>query len=427
MICMIDPRPLEGTVRGVPSKSSLHRQLIFAALSDKVTAVDTGRDDVPASDDVFATVDCLCALGAEIEYAEGVFSVTPISEPPSKAELRCVESGSTLRFLLPVAAALGVDSDFIMEGRLPDRPLGPITDLLRMNGCSVSRREKNVISVRGKLTGNRFSVRADVSSQFISGLIFALPILGGGKIDLSGREESAGYTEMTIAEGERFGLEIVREDHSISVDGKIISPGKVHCEGDWSSAAFWLAAGALGGNGITCTGLDLSSRQRDRYIVDILHDLGAEVEITDDSVTVRPGVLRRTDVDAADVPDLVPAVASVAALAEGETVISGASRLRLKESDRLAAVSDALNSLGASVAVTGDGLRIRGASGLRGGKVDGKADHRIVMASAIASAACDKTVNITDAEAVSKSYPSFWDDFRQLGGKFEMITESEAT
>ena len=424
MTFRISPRPLEGTVRAIPSKSVLHRQLIFAALSDKVTTVDTGRRDVPLSDDIIATADCLRALGAEIGYAGGIFSVKPIQSPPDMAELRCGESGSTLRFLLPVAAALGTKADFIMKGRLPDRPMGPMTELLGMNGCTVSRPERGILSVRGKLTGNGFSVRADVSSQFVSGLIFALPLLGGGRIDLLGCEGSAGYTDMTVAEGTRFGLGIQRGDRTVSVNGKVKSPGEVLCEGDWSSAAFWLAAGAIGGGGIVCTGLDRNSRQRDRYIVDILRRIGATVEINDNSVKVRKNALRRTEIDAEDVPDLVPALASVAALADGETVIKGASRLRLKESDRLSAISDALTGLGASVTVRDDGLLIRGVPELSGGKADGRGDHRIVMAAAIASAACGGTVIISGADAVSKSYPSFWDDFRRLGGKYEIFSES---
>ena len=426
MIARISPRPLGGTVRAIPSKSVLHRQLIFAALSDRSATVDTGRGDAPISDDVLATADCLRALGAEIRFSDGVFSVTPVTRPPERAELRCGESGSTLRFLLPVAAALGVDADFIMEGRLPERPVDPLADVLTANGCSVFRPESNVLSVRGRLGGGRFSVRADVSSQFVSGLIFALPLLGGGRIDLIGREESAGYTDMTVAEGERFGLSIERGDCGLTVSGKTVSPGAVKCEGDWSSAAFWLAAGALGGDGITCAGLDPASRQKDRLVVDLLRDLGASVDVKDNSVTARRGSLRPSEIDAADVPDLVPALAAVAALADGETVIRGAARLRLKESDRLAAVSDALNGFGAAVTVTDDGLLIRGVPRLHGRMIDGRGDHRIVMAAAAASAACDGVTLITDADSVSKSYPSFWDDFRALGGTFELTEESEA-
>jgi 3-phosphoshikimate 1-carboxyvinyltransferase len=263
-----------------------------------------------------------------------------------------------------------------------------------------------------------------VSSQFISGLLFALPLLDGdSELALTGQAESVPYIEMTREMLDTFGVQAEFDGGVFSIPGgqTFRSPGVVRVEGDWSNAAFWLGAGAVGTGGVTCAGLDLRSRQGDRAIMDILTRFGALVKDNGSAVTVSGGVLRGIEIDARDIPDLVPILAVVAAAAEGTTVIRNAGRLRTKESDRLAAISSVLRGLGADAGETGDGLIIKGVTALTGGEVSSYGDHRIVMAAAIAAAQCAHPVVIRDAQAVNKSYPAFFDDLRALGGCVQVL------
>ena len=426
----IIPASLSGIVKAIPSKSQAHRSLICAALSDKTTYIDCDSQ----SNDIEATVSCLRSLDADIKRENrsyivqpGVMAhnVTKNSCDDNTIFLHCGESGSTFRFLLPVAAALGQTASFILEGRLPQRPLSPLYEELVRHGCALSPRGSNPFCVKGKLSPGVYSLDAGVSSQFISGLLFALPLLDGdSELRLTGKIESFPYIELTMSILKTFNIKIEFKDSIFLIPGKQFyrSPGKVHVEGDWSNAAFWLTAGALSESGITCERLDINSRQGDRAVIDILTRFGAKVIKSDSSVTVCGGKLssdsrlRGIEIDARDIPDLVPILAVAAAAAEGTTVIRNAERLRTKESDRLEAVSSVLNTLGADVRVTEDGLLINGGAPLKGGKVSSWGDHRIAMSSAIASVLCTEPVLIQNAEAVNKSYPGFFDDFRLLGG-----------
>ena len=404
---------LSGTVAAPVSKSDLHRILICAAFADKATTVRTG--EVP--DDIGATVRCLCALGARITAIDGGIAVEPVVTPPSQAILHVGESGSTLRFLVPVAAALGVRADFVMEGRLPERPMGPLIETLSAHGAVISRPERDTLRVGGKITGDVFTVRPDVSSQFVSGLLFAASVLGGGTVCFEGKAASAGYVGMTLSTLSRFGVRFETGDDRVTVlPSKLSSPGAVTAEGDWSAAAYWLCAGALSPDGVRVTGIGPDTSQGDRAIITILENMGAQVACQNGECCVKRGELRGVTVDATDIPDLVPPVAALAALADGKTVICGASRLRLKESDRLAALTAALSSLGADIKETGDGLIIQGKITLPGGTADSFGDHRIAMAAALASIRSGG-VTVTGAEAVSKSYPGFWRDYKKLGGR----------
>ncbi len=406
-----------GCVRAPASKSAAHRLLICAALADGPTVLEC-RD---ISNDIAATAGCLAALGARIERTENGFFVTPIDRKrlPASAACTCGESGSTLRFLLPVAAALGADADFYPEGRLPSRPLSPLYEEMVAHGVKLSPQGSVPFSVRGKLTAGDYTVAADVSSQFISGLLFALPLVPGeSKIHLTGKFESRSYVDMTVDALRRFGVRIGFENNTYSVHGgEYRTPGNVRAEGDWSNAAFWLCAAAAGEDPVTVTGLNSGSLQGDRAIVDILKDFGAHVELADDSVTVYPSDLRGMRINAENIPDLVPVLAVTACAAAGETVIYNAARLRLKESDRLNAVCALIRALGGEAEETPDGLRISGKK-LSGGVCDSFGDHRIAMSAAVASAQCGGNVTVTGAEAVSKSYPRFWEDLALLGGSF---------
>jgi 3-phosphoshikimate 1-carboxyvinyltransferase len=422
---------LNGVVRAIPSKSQAHRALICAALADKPTVIECDG----GSDDIAATVDCLAALGAKIEREAGAYSVCPLKRGGGDANdcangvavtLPCGESGSTFRFMLPIVGALGRKASFDLKGRLPQRPLSPLYEELVRHGCELSPQGSVPFLASGRLAPGRYSLDAGVSSQFVSGLLFALPLLdGGSELRLTGQAESFPYIELTLAMLEIFGVKIEFSGNVFSIPGgqTYCSPGRARVEGDWSNAAFWLCAGAIGKGGITCAGLDLRSRQGDRAVLDILAKFGANIEIkeSDSEVTVSGGNLRGIEIDARDIPDLVPVLAVVAAAAEGTTVIRGAARLRTKESDRLAAVCALLRALGADAAETDDGLVIRGGAALKGARVSSCGDHRIAMSAAVAASVCEGAVVIQGAQAVNKSYPRFFDDLRSLGGSVQEL------
>jgi 3-phosphoshikimate 1-carboxyvinyltransferase len=427
------PLRLNGTVKAIPSKSQAHRALIWAALADKPTCIECECE----SADIAATADCLSALGAGIQRENGAYIVRPLerAESGGLAMLPCGESGSTFRFMLPIVGALGRKVSFILKGRLPERPLSPLYEELVRHGCDLSPQGSVPFYAAGLLAPGTYSLDAGVSSQFISGLLFALPLLAGdSEVRLTGQAESFPYIEMTLAMLETFGVKAEFDGSCFSIPGgqAYRSPGVVRVEGDWSNAAFWLGAGAIGAGAIgagaigagavgegsvTCTGLNLQSRQGDRAIMDILTRFGARLEANDSAVSVSGGKLYGIEIDARDIPDLVPVLAVIAAAAEGDTLIRNAGRLRGKESDRLAAISSVLRGLGADLNETGDGLIIHGGTALTGGQVSSWGDHRIAMASAIAAALCAEPVVIRGAEAVNKSYPGFFDDLRLLGGE----------
>jgi 3-phosphoshikimate 1-carboxyvinyltransferase len=418
----ISPAGLNGVVRAIPSKSQAHRALICAALADKPTIIECEG----GSDDITATAECLSALGAKIEREAGVYTVYPLNrtENGGIASLPCGESGSTFRFMLPIAGALGRKASFILKGRLPERPLSPLYEELVRHGAKLPPQGTVPFNTEGQLTPGRYSLDAGVSSQFISGLLFALPLLNGSsELQLTGQAESFPYIELTLAMLDMFGVHTEYKDNVFFIPGGQVfrSPGKLLVEGDWSNAAFWLAAGAIGAGSITCANLNLQSSQGDRAILDILTKFGARVKTNGSAVTVSGGKLRGIEIDARDIPDLVPILAVVAATAEGNTVIRNAGRLRIKESDRLAAVSAVLRGLGADADETEDGLVIHGGMALKGGQVSSCGDHRIAMSAAIAATRCEQPVVIQGAQAVNKSYPGFFDDLRSLGGSVQEL------
>jgi 3-phosphoshikimate 1-carboxyvinyltransferase len=420
----ISPCRLNGVVRAIPSKSQAHRALICAALADKPTTIECDG----GSEDIAATADCLSALGAKIEREAGVYVVSPLKRDGDNdaATLGCGESGSTFRFMLPIVNALGRKASFILKGRLPERPLSPLYEELVRHGAELTPQGSVPFLSAGQLAPGFYSLDASVSSQFISGLLFALPLLGGdSELRLTGQAESFPYIELTLAMLEIFGIKTRCKDNVFYIPGgqTYRSPGKAHVEGDWSNAAFWLSAGAVGKGSVTCTGLNFKSRQGDRAILDILSKFGAGIEVieSDSRVTVSGGKLSGIEIDARDIPDLVPILSVVAASAEGPTVIRNASRLRTKESDRLAAVSAVLRGLGADANETADGLVIHGGKAFKGGQVSSCGDHRIAMSAAIAATVCAGPVVIQNAQAVNKSYPGFFDDLRSLGPLVEAV------
>lgn len=413
----IYPGSLAGEIPAVSSKSHAHRLLISSALSRNKSTVEINN----VSDDISATIRCLEAMGAEIERIGNLFHISPIKGKKNPV-LNCGESGSTLRFLLPVACALGLEPTFTGEGRLPERPLSPLYEELTAHGCRLSGKTLP-LKAAGRLTGGEFSIAGNISSQFLSGLLFALPITEeGGEIRILPPVESASYIDLTANTLKSYGIEIKKAENTFAVKGNqtYSAPEYSKAEGDWSNAAFWTAAGAMAGD-IRCDGIDRDSPQGDRKIAEILKAFGCVIFQEQDSVRTEKSDLKAISINAADIPDLVPILAVTASAAEGTTEIYNAQRLRIKESDRLHAIADCISKIGGDIKETNSGLIIKGKKTLDGGTVNGYNDHRIVMSMAIASLICKNPVIINGAEAVNKSYPDFFADFKKLGGKFDVI------
>lgn len=386
---------LSGVVQAPPSKSDAHRCLMAAALADGPTEIAP----LPASADIQATLACLHALGARWDGAR----LTPIECPNEPVTCACGDSATTLRLLLPIACACGIPARFTGSAQLARRPLKPLLAAMAQNGARFDREELS-IAVSGGLRPGVYPLPGDVSSQFISGLLYALPLLDGdSEIALTSPLESGGYVDMTLRTLARFGVAVARTDNGYHVPGRQTyhTPGSLAVEGDWSSAAYWLAAAAMG-HPVRVEGLSDTSLQPDRAIVDMLSRMRG---------------LHGIDVDVSATPDLAPVLAVLGAAAHGTIRLTHAKRLRWKESDRLESLYAMLRALGGTARIADDALIIEGTGALRGGTVDSRGDHRIAMAAAIAALLCSEPVTLLSADAVAKSYPAFWDDYRRLGGK----------
>ena len=409
-----------GEVTAISSKSDAHRLLIASALSDRQTFIRCNA----RSADITATVNCLNSLGADVKFVDGGISVKPIKEKRKSAVLDCNESGSTIRFLLPVAASLGTNTEFTGGGRLPERPLSPLREQMEAHGVVFSPINVFPVKINGEMTSGEFTIKENISSQFITGLLFALPLLNGNSIiTVIPPVESRPYIDMTLNTLKKFGITVTEKSNSFFIPGgqKYASPGTVESEGDWSNSAFFLTAGAVSGK-VTVTGLDVSSVQGDKQILMILKEMGAEITEEQGSITVKKGDLHGINIDARNIPDLVPIISVAAAAAnDGETVITGAERLKIKESDRLTAVYESLKALGVDISKTDDGLVINKTGIVGGGAVSGYNDHRMVMALSVLSAVSSGDIILRGAEAVNKSYPNFFEDFSSLGGSYNVI------
>lgn len=434
----IIPKKLKGRLDALPSKSHAHRVLIAQKLArmqngEAANADNAHGSEIPTfSKDIEATKNCLAQLDS------------------GSPRLNCIESGSTMRFMLPVAMALRDEAVFIGAGKLPSRPISPLREEMERNGCTFSTGTpaadadgipngfSEICTIRGRLQPGAYRLAGNVSSQFITGLLFALPLLDGDStLELTTALESAGYVALTLDVLRDFGIMIDEKrspegfnTYVINGSQRYTEPADVTVQGDWSNAAFWLACGALGGD-VTLDGVDMTSSQRDKEFADILMQMGAHPEVsscgTSMDSTSATGVLSSirctgnglsaADIDVAQIPDLVPVLATVMALADGASEITHAERLRIKESDRIFTVHDFLSKLGADITDEGSGLSVRGKRTLSGGEVCGHNDHRIVMAAAVASCGCTGPVIIRGAEAVNKSYPDFFRDFAALGGE----------
>ena len=419
--------PVRGTITPPPSKSAAHRALLCAALAGGGTV--RGITD---SEDMQATLRALPALGAspaaekEAVSASRVVTFTPAAPPAGgPVTVDCGESGSTLRFLIPLFAAKGIPAVCTGRGRLPERPLGVYADCLPGHGVTLSGPgdgKSLPLSVSGRLQAGQYVLPGDVSSQFITGLLLALPLCeGDSEIVLSTPLESAAYVTMTVEAMARAGVAVETTSFGWRVSGgQAYRPHEETVEADWSQAAFLLAAGALGGE-IALTGLNPRSSQGDREALALFRRFGADITEAGGRVLCRRAPLHGIDIDASQIPDLVPILAVTAALAEGTTRITGAARLRLKESDRLAATAHCLRLLGGRAEERPDGLVIEGRPFLEGGEVPGYNDHRIVMSMAVAALGCRGPVTIGDAGSVRKSWPAFFTDYQRIGGAVHVL------
>ena len=408
MDIIINPKKLSGNVTVPPSKSVAHRMIIAAALAE-------GRSEISnlyPSADILATMDCMRNLGAQIDFSGDTAVINGIGNAPETASLDCNESGSTLRFLIPVACALGVKTEFIGSGRLPQRPITPYLEEFPKHGIAFDYNNTMPFFVSGKLTGGKFYVDGGISSQFITGLLFALPLLEeDSEIVLTSHLESKPYVDITLGTLRDFGCEVTENENGYFIKGK--QKYKPFCgvvEGDYSQAAFFEVADALGSD-IEISGLNVNSFQGDKKIVEICREI----------VYNENGVLKPFDIDCSDIPDLVPILSVLATFCEGKSRITNVARLRIKECDRLSAMAQCLNKIGGKVTEHSDSLEIDGVGTLEGGEVESFNDHRIAMSMAVAATRCKGSLKIKGAECVRKSYPDFFEVYEKLGGDLSRV------
>ncbi len=406
----ITPKKLHGTVTVPPSKSVAHRMIIAAALADGVSTISNLYPSV----DILATMDCMRALGAEIDFHGDTAVIEGIKNIPDKAVLDCHESGSTLRFLIPVACSLGVKSEFLGSAKLPQRPITPFTDEFPKHGITFDFSNAPSgctlpCSVSGKLTAGRFEIDGGLSSQFITGLMFALPLLDGdSEIVLTSHLNSKPYIDITLGILRDFGCVVKEMESGYFIKGnQHLKPFSGNVEGDYSQAAFFRVANSLGSE-LEILGLNENSLQGDRKITEICDNFdksgGAPFEL-----------------DCSDIPDLVPVLTVLASFCKGTSRLTNIARLRFKECDRLSVTAECLNAMGGKVTVHEDSLEIEGVNELRGGVIEGHSDHRIPMSMAIATTRSASPLIIRGAECVKKSFPNYFDVYKQLGGEVEVL------
>jgi 3-phosphoshikimate 1-carboxyvinyltransferase len=414
----ITPSSLKGKIKVPPSKSLCHRAIIASGLSRGRSAIS----NIIYSEDIRATCNGMKALGVNIDEGENCLIIDGSGFGRlAEGEIDCNESGSTLRFLIPLALLTGEEVTLTGRGGLAARPLNTYYKIFEKQNILCSSRQGLPLTLKGKLMPGDYEVEGNISSQFITGLMFALPLLeGDSRIIITTELESKGYVDLTMDILKRYSIEVENKGYR-----EFFIKGNQHyraqdyrVEGDFSQAAFWLVAGILGGE-VECSDMFLDSLQGDKAIVDIIREMGGDISVNGDKILAKVSRTSGITIDASECPDLVPILAVLAALSEGTTRIIKAERLRIKESNRLKAMATELNKLGAEVVETQDGLIIKGKESLRGGTVDSWNDHRIAMALSIASIKCTEPVVITNSDTVKKSYPEFFKDFLLLGGKVE--------
>jgi 3-phosphoshikimate 1-carboxyvinyltransferase len=425
-VCMnnlvLRPSKLQGVVRVPPSKSLAHRAIICAALGEGTSIVN----NVDYSDDIIATITAMEVLGAGIVKEENSLIITGIYNEKAirktVRDINCNESGSTLRFLIPLTLIFDGLTKFIGSGNLGKRPLDIYYNIFKEQGIKYYTAKDNLnLIIKGQLQPGEFKIPGNVSSQFITGLLFTLPLLNGdSKIIITTEMESRGYVDLTLSCLRDFGIEIENKDYMefIIKGNQRYNSINYTVEGDYSQAAFFLVANMLGSS-VGISDLKLDSLQGDKEIIPILERMGGKFYLEDNILrTTTPEKINGTIVDGSQCPDIIPILTLLASLSEGKTEIINAGRLRLKECDRLKAITTELNKLGANIEEKEDSLTVYGVKELKANKeLWSWRDHRIAMTLAIASTGCDKDIEIKDYDCVSKSYPNFYEDFKRLGGK----------
>ena len=413
----IKPSTLTGTVSAPPSKSMTHRHLIISALADGMSVIESPLK----SDDTIATVEALTQMGIAVtEKGDGWMILGGTLSPP-ESEINCNESGTTLRLLTGLCSLLSKPCTLTGAPSLLRRPNKPLLDALEQLGVNTRSQDGYPpITVQGKMRGGSATIRGDVSSQFISSLILAAPY-AENQVDISVTLplESKPYVEMTLDAMKKYGVKSVHSsnlDH-IRVPLRRYYPKRLRVEGDWSSAAFLLAAGVVSGK-VHVDNLDIESSQADKEIVRILEEMGAYIKITGKRVTTEKSKLSAIETDLSDCPDIFPIIACLCSLAEGESKLTGLKRLKLKESDRLATVKEGLQRMGAKITSNDSSIIIKGGS-VHGATIDPHNDHRLAMSFAILAQAAEGETTIMNPECVSKSYPEFWTDLEKIGANIK--------
>ncbi|MCD7950527.1 MAG: 3-phosphoshikimate 1-carboxyvinyltransferase [Erysipelotrichaceae bacterium] len=419
MAIVITPHKLSGTVTVPPSKSMAHRAIICASLAKGKSTIT----NVEYSKDIIATISAMKALGTTIiEKEDSLIIDGSTTYTNNEYEINCFESGSTLRFMIPVSLVHHAKVHLRGEGRLGQRPLNVFYDIFDKQNIHYTYQENILdLNIEGQLLPDTFMIPGDVSSQFISGLLFALPLLDkDSKIIMTSSLQSKGYIDLTLQMLKQFHIKIINHDYQ-----EFIIPGNqeymshdYRVEADFSQAAFYLVAGALG-NDVVLKDLNLDSYQGDKVVIDMLNHMGAQLIECQDGYQMKSERLYATVIDGSQCPDIIPIMAIACALAHGTSLIQNIGRLRIKECDRLKATVEVIHALGGNAKEYEDSMEIIGCCHLKGGAVYSYNDHRMAMMEAIASTRCQRSVVMDNKDCVSKSYPSFWEDFKMLGGTFD--------
>ena len=419
MAIKITPHQLSGGIAVPPSKSMAHRAIICASLAQGRSVIT----NIEYSKDIEATIGAMKSLGTMIFEHEDYLEIDGTTTfMKNQCEINCFESGSTLRFMVPISLVCENNLHFIGEGRLGKRPMQVYYDIFDQQGISYLYRE-NVLDlyVRGRMHGGEFHLPGDVSSQFISGLLFALPLMDeDSRIVMTSPVQSKGYIDLTLQMLDMFGIQIENHDYQeLVIKGRQrYQPCDYRVEADFSQAAFYLVAGALN-NQVCLQDLNNESYQGDKVVVDLLRQMGCQYTETTSGMCMHSNGLKAISIDGSQCPDIIPIMALACALSSGTSYIHHIGRLRIKECDRLKATVEVINQLGGQAIEMEDAMEITGVEKLQGGQVSSYHDHRMAMMEAIASTVCLEPVIIDDEQCVEKSYPRFWEDFQQLGGVFD--------
>jgi 3-phosphoshikimate 1-carboxyvinyltransferase len=414
-VVTLHPGRLMGSLAVPPSKSVAHRAIVCAALSYGESLISPVDD----SQDMQAMLQCMAALGADYTREGRLLQIRGQShKPEGMPVLDCMESGNTLRFLMPLSLVLAGGGRFLTGGRLAERPLGPYEALFARQGIAFDRMADGFF-VKGIIVPGRFELPGNVSSQFITGLLLALPLLNGdSEILLTTLPESEAYLQLTMDTMADFGVQVQRPDPQrfLVPGGQSYRPLNFTVEGDYSQAAVMLCAGALGSN-VAIRGLNFDSHQGDKAVTELLIKMGADFVREDGACFMKANSLHGIRIDGGQFPDILPMMALVCCLSKGESLIENAGRLRLKECDRFAATVQELSGLGADIRAEGDSMVIHGREKLTGGVLaDSHNDHRMAMMLSIAALHCREPVSLENPSCVKKTWPGYWDDYKALGG-----------